>query len=1124
MSYFLEIPAEMKDVEREEAIIEFWNNEKVFQKSCALTSDGPPFVFYEGPPTTNGKPGIHHILSRVYKDIYIRYYSQRGYHVPRKGGWDCHGLPVEREVEKALNIKNKAEIEKDYGIARFNQRCRESVKNYISDWNKFSERMAFFIDLEQPYFTMDNNYIEVVWSLLKKIWDKELIYQGYRVVPYDPVLGTTMSEAEVDLGYRETEDPSLTVRFVLDASNPFGPNTAILVWTTTPWTLPSNTALAIAIDEDYILLEEDTQQTKIPTEQREARELLICAKALVTDVFGDDWQNNYAVQREFKGKELVGLKYQRLFNFATLDEKEEAKEGWYILSANFVNMESGTGTVHLAPAYGADDLRVGIEHELPIIHAVSLEGTFSTPNTPYTGMFFKDADKLIIKDLQNRGLVWKSERYKHKYPFGYRTGAPLLYYAKNAWYIRTTTLKEQLLKNNANINWVPGHIKEGRFGNWLENNRDWALSRERFWGTPLPVWTDGDGNFRLIGSRAELSELCGHDLSQTELHRPAVDEIEFCDPISGKTMRRVSEVIDCWFDSGAMPWAQWGGSKNATEVQERYFPADFISEAIDQTRGWFYTLLCVSTMVAKQSSYKNVVCLGHVLDEKGEKMSKSKGNVVDPWEVFNSHGADAIRWYFLTGAPPGNSRRVGQPGTSNDPLLVSHGFLNMLRNSVGFFILYANLDGIRIENDWDTNPIKGALPFTKRPLLDRWLLSKLQEVISHVDGALQKYDCLQAGKEIETFLESLSNWYIRRNRRRFWKGELDADKLSAYDSLYRCLVTLVRLVAPFTPFLAEECFQCLVANPLKENANKGKAIQKNSGKNSSHKTSSIAWESLSVTLAPWPKKDYQNFYEQSILEEGELLKNVVFLGRAARMQSGVKVRQPLARMLVYLEGDMQRDIILRNQEILLDELNVKKIIFLEDASDILDYYIKANLPRIGKRLGRHVRTVQAHLKKKVAQQLLSELDEIGYINIVSEEEGAEAISLTKDDLIIESISKEGTSGVEESGIYVALETKLTPDLIAEGLARDLVRNIQELRKTSGLAVSDRILLDFEFGQKNDKTRLALEKFSDYIANETLAEMVPTLSKRGSPARNKIFKKSLTIEGTQITIAIALLYK
>ena len=1076
MTYFSELAKDNAN-KREKNILDFWKKNKIFSKSVENNKSGPSFVFYEGPPTTNGKPGIHHILSRVYKDIYIRFYTLQGYHVPRKAGWDCHGLPVEREVEKALGIKNKGEIESKYGLEEFNKRCRESVLSYVSDWNDFSERMAFFIDLENPYFTMDNDYIESTWSLLKKPWKENLLYQGYKVVPYDPILGATMSDAEVDLGYQEVEDPSLFVRFPLSLDkNPLTlpKKTSILVWTTTPWTLASNVALAIHAEENYVLVETNGEN----------KEYIVLAQACLESTFEEN--SEYSIKKTFLGKALLGYSYKRIFDFLEVSKEDSNKKISQIVSADFVTMDTGTGIVHIAPAYGADDLNIAIQENMPVLHALESDGKYKK-DTPYAGLFFKDADKKIIKDLKARALVWKVERYKHKYPFGYRTGIPLLYYAKNAWYIRTTEIKKELQKNNDSINWVPEHLKKGRFGNWLENNRDWALSRERYWGTPLPIWTDGKGNFHLIASRKELAELSGQNLDNIDLHRPYIDTITYQDPKTGHTMRRVPEVIDCWFDSGAMPYSQWP-LKEQKESLKKYFPADFISEAIDQTRGWFYTLLAVSTMVSKKSSYKNVVCLGHVLDEKGEKMSKSKGNIVEPWKVFERHGADAIRWYFLTGAPPGNSRRVGEPGSSNDPVNLGHAFVNMFRNSVSFFILYANIDGIEIQKDWKNNPIKGAPSFAKRNDMDRWLLSLLEDLIKNTTLYLKNYDCLRAGKAIESFVDDLSNWYIRRNRRRFWKGKIDSDKLGAYDSLYRCLLNVTFLLAPFVPFLAEEVFQVLLKEPRK----KEKEIPE------------------SIFLSSWPEPQHSKFYDAPTLEEGELLKQCVYLGRSARMLSKVKIRQPLRSMSLYMKSSEGKKSIEKNKKILLEELNVKELEFIDKSTDIIDYSIKVNLPRVGKRLGAKVRFVQKYTQEKKARDILKNL-EVNK-NITIEIDKNKKIELSQEDFLIESIPKPETTAVEANGIVLSLDTKLDKDLLAEGLARDLIRNIQELRKESNLEVTDRICL--VFFNKMNKLNQALNLFAEYIEGETLSKIVKEANKN-----KKMFRKKVKINDEEIEFGI-----
>ncbi|MCB1174388.1 MAG: isoleucine--tRNA ligase [Leptospiraceae bacterium] len=1095
MVQFNEISKQERDVS-ERQILEFWQKIDVFGQGERQNADGETFVFFEGPPTTNGLPGIHHVLARVYKDIYIRYQMMQGRHVPRRAGWDCHGLPVEREVEKALGIESKAEIEQKIGVAEFNRLCRESVQKYIGEWDRFSERMGFQVDLGNAYFTMDNHFIESVWALLKLIWDKGLIYQGFKVVPCDPVLGATMSDAEVDQGYRDTEDPSVTVAFQLKPTKLFEGDVRVLVWTTTPWTLPSNVALAVHPDVEYILVEILDGHDQVQPGQ------YLCAADLLESVLTISGQKQkkgqapqlyeYQVLQRLRGSELAGLEYEQLIDyipqtdFARHRETNQDKRSCVIVTADFVTTDTGTGIVHIAPAYGADDLEVGIAHDLAVVHAVGLDGNFIS-GTPHAGIFFKEADKIIIKELKAAGSLWRNERYKHSYPFGYRTGAPLLYYAKNAWYIRTTAIRDQLIKNNNDIRWVPEHIRDGRFGNWLASNRDWALSRERYWGTPLPVWTDGDGNFRIIGSVAELEELCGQSIGDMDLHRPYVDDITFTDPKTGRQMRRVPEVIDCWFDSGAMPYAQWGWPVRGKEQFDQYFPADFISEAIDQTRGWFYTLLCVSTMVSETSSYKNVVCLGHVLDEKGEKMSKSKGNIVKPDDVFARHGADGIRWYFLTQSPAGNSRRVGQPGSANDPVAIVHGFFNMLVNSVNFFVLYANVDGIALEFEQGAGlpSVAGALPFDERTEMDRWILSALQQLIESVTRHLDEYDSQAAGQEIEEFCESLSNWYIRRNRRRFWKGDLDSDKKAAYDTLYRCLLVLSRLIAPFAPFLAEQLWQSLLPIEVREAC------------------------ADSIHLSRWPARDSEQPFDAQSLQNGQTIKTVAYLGRAARKDSGLKVRQPLAELMIYVDQQEQRRAIERFANELKDELNVKAIRFLDESAGILDYRIKPNLPVLGKRLGPAVRHVQTYLASAHARELVQQF-KAGQAVIFQTESG-EQIELGTDEVLIESISKEGTAGAEAQGMLVALDTRLTPGLIAEGQARDLVRHIQELRKNSGLNVTDRILIQLDYD--SPALQSAFQDYADFICSETLAKF-------GSLTDDPVGRLRVDLDGSPLMIQIA----
>lgn len=1043
--------------EREAAILDFWKSKDVFRRHVQKNASGPVFCFYEGPPTANGKPGIHHVLSRVYKDIYIRFYGLKGYHVPRKAGWDCHGLPVEREVEKQLGIQAKSEIEEKFGLEQFNELCRKSVLQYVDAWNGFTERLAFWVDLADPYFTMDNAYIEATWSLLARIHEKGLLYQGHKVVPFDPVMGATMSDAEVAQGYRTVQDPSVTVKFHIKKSKHKElEGASFLVWTTTPWTLPANVALALNPNENYVLFSMKAGD--------EATQKFVVAEALYESVIAHLQKDGTVFEKgmSLPGSELESISYERLYDFVAAPSEKKA---WYTVTADFVTMDTGTGIVHIAPAYGADDLEVGKQYDLPVIYGAQPDGKFDTG--PWKGIFFKDADKEILKELKGRGLIWKSETYRHEYPFGWRTGAPLMYYAKDAWYIRTTELRNELIRNNASIRWVPDHVKEGRFGNWLENNRDWALSRERYWGTPLPVWMDEQGTICVIGSVAELEEKCGRSLKGMDLHRPFIDEITWTDSKTGRTFRRTPEVIDCWFDSGAMPYSQWGLDGSAE--QKRFFPADFICEAVDQTRGWFYTLLAISTMVSGQSSYRNVVCLGHVLDAKGEKMSKSKGNTVDPWDVFAAHGADAIRWYFLTGAPPGNSRRIGPPGTPGDPLPLVQGFFNMIDNSVEFYRLYAKADGLK------TADLAGATPFSGRPDIDRWILSRLQRLIAEVSEALTEYDCMTAGRRIEEFVDSLSNWYIRRNRRRFWKGQRDADKLAAYDTLRECLLTLSVLMAPFTPYLAEDIFQRM---------------------RDSH-------DEDSVHLMPWPVTTMEKS-DSAALDEGDYLLLVASLGHSARQKSGMKVRQPLARLMIFAPSHA-RPALKAGEAVLAEELNVKAIEYLDDAGGYFQYQVKPNLPVLGKKIGSKLRYLQDYLRGADHAELVKRLKE-GSLSIDLD---GETIAFGEEEFLVEGISREGTQGAEGRGFVVVLDTVLNPALMREGMVRDLVRQVQDLRKRSGLEVTDRI--DLFLSAQSEEMKQAIHEFAAYIEGETLATMVlkPSAS-----------MESLTIDGQTVEISLS----
>ncbi len=890
--------------ELEENIIKFWREQDIFGKSIENRRGSKRFVLYEGPPTANGNPGIHHVLSRIFKDIIPRYKAMKGYYTPRIAGWDTHGLPVELEVEKQLGFSSKADIE-NYGIDRFNAKCRQSVFRYLKEWNAITERIAFWVDMEHPYITMENSYIETCWWTIKQMWNKGLVYRGYRVTPHCPRCGTSLSSHEVALGYKEdTEDPSVYIKFRIENkslleldSKLAGKPVYFLVWTTTPWTLPGNTAVAVAPAADYSVVEVDG-------------EYFIFADALRDQV---GLAENRVVKK-IEGSQLAGLYYEPLFNIP-IGYTEEDRRGYRVIGGDFVSMEDGTGIVHIAPAYGEVDYDAGERENLPMVQNVDLEGIIvekawgSTPryrqkvlmgeatgvadketNIPGAGKFVKEADPLIIEDLGARGLLFRSETISHTYPFCWRCDSPLLYYAKESWYIKTTALKDELIAGNEQINWYPAHIKNGRFGDWLENNVDWAFSRERYWGTPLPVWKCQDcENAECIGGIEEIKAKPGFTglKEPLDLHRPYVDDFVYDCPKCGGGMQRVAEVIDCWFDSGAMPIAQWHYPfENETLLEDGRFPAEYICEAVDQTRGWFYSLHAISTLLFNRNSYKNVICLGHILDARGDKMSKAKGNVVEPWSILNKYGADALRWYLYTATPPGNARRFSEQLISE----VTRQFMLTLWNVYSFFVTYANIDNYN-----PAQPGQEAEP----PLLDRWITSELNLLTADVEDALENYNPTEAGRKIETFVSDLSNWYVRRSRRRFWKSENDADKLSAYNTLYNCLVSLSKLTAPFMPFIAEEIYQNLVCGAYPEAPE-------------------------SVHLADFPTADKTKIDER-LSADTKLAIKISSLGRAARSKAGIKVRQPLATALVSLASSGEKESLERVKPQVMDELNVKDI-------------------------------------------------------------------------------------------------------------------------------------------------------------------------------------------------------
>ncbi len=1003
----------------EENILKLWKRKKIFEKTISTRQGGPEYVFYEGPPTANGKPGVHHVLARAFKDMFPRYKIMRGYHVSRRGGWDTHGLPVEIEVEKKHGFTNKQQIEA-YGIAKFNAECRKSAFDYIQDWERLTDRIAFWVDLSTAYVTFTNDYIESVWWILRQLWDKDLLYQGFKVVPYCPRCGTPLSDHEVALGYEEASDPSVFVRLPLVDE----PGTSLLVWTTTPWTLPANVAVAAGEEVDYVKVEHPLPEG--------GAEKLILAEALLEKVFRGE---AYKVLETMKGKKLKGTKYKPLFTFLPPD-----KPAHYVILGDFVSTEDGTGLVHIAPAFGADDMRVAMEYDLPVIMTVAPDGTFIPEVTPWRGVFVKDADPDITADLDKRGLLYRAERYTHTYPFCWRCKTPLLYYAREAWYLRTSQFKNNLVNLNQTIHWVPDHIKDGRFGNWLANNIDWALSRERYWGTPLPVWECADCKHQhCIGSVAELSELSGRDLTDLDLHRPHVDHVHFPCPKCGGQMTRVPELIDVWFDSGSMPYAQWHYPFENKEKFESQFPADYICEAVDQTRGWFYSLHAIGTMLMDSVAFKNVICLGLILDGNGEKMSKSKGNIINPWDVLNAHGADAFRWYLYTATPPGQERRFSSDLVSN----VLRDFTLTLWNVYSFFVTYANLD------NWQPGQA-GSLSYSN---LDKWLLSELNTLVRNVTAAYEAYDVTGATRPIEKFVEVLSTWYLRRSRRRFWKSDSDSDKQAAYATLYTALVTLSKLLAPAMPFLADEMYQNLVCSVDPDAAE-------------------------SVHLSTWPEVNV-SLIDEKLNRDMELVMRLASLGHAARAKANRKVRQPLAEAAFSVANVNEREVVRNYDDILSDELNVKKVRLLDASTEALQHTVKPLPKQLGQKYGNKFPLLQKAIlaldSEAVAHAFMTE----GKLKV--EVEG-QAYEILPEEVEVKSLAKEGFAVAEEGSYVAALVTELTPELVAEGLAREFVRRVQDFRKESGLDVADRIRL---YVDATETLKEAIQRHRDYITGETL---------------------------------------
>ncbi|HAF47961.1 MAG TPA: isoleucine--tRNA ligase, partial [Anaerolineaceae bacterium] len=1003
----------------ESEILRFWKKNDIFHQSMDSKEGGPEYVFYEGPPSANGKPGVHHVLARVFKDMFPRYKSMNGYHVSRRGGWDTHGLPVEIEMEKRLGFSNKQDIE-NYGIAKFNEHCRDSVFTYIQEWEKLTDRIGYWVDLDDAYITYENSYIESVWWLLKSIWDKGLLYQGFKVVPYCPRCGTPLSDHEVAQGYAQATDPSIFVRMPLVEEE----NTSLLVWTTTPWTLPGNVAVAAHPDIEYV---------KVALGEGANREFLILAKPLLEKVLADQ---PYEIVKTFKGKQLKGKHYRPLFTFMPIE-----KDAHFIVLADFVTTEDGTGLVHLAPAFGADDMQMSLEYDLPILMTVNESGRFINDVRPWAGMWVKDADPLIIDDLAQRGLMFKVGTYEHTYPFCWRCDTPLLYYARSTWYIRTSALKDRLVALNENINWYPEYIKNGRFGNWLENNIDWALGRERYWGTPLPVWECDTCHHQLcVGSVAELEELTGRDLSDLDLHRPYVDNVHLVCPECNGRMSRVPELIDVWFDSGSMPVAQWHYPFENIDTFKEQFPADFICEAVDQTRGWFYTLHAISTLVFDSHCFENVISLGMILDKDGQKMSKSRGNVVDPWNVIDQHGADAFRWYLYTASPPGQERRFSEDLVGE----VVRTFTLTLWNTYSFFATYANLD------EW--RPNQDVKP--EYSDLDRWLLSSLNALIRDVTEAYETYNVTAATRPIEKFVDQLSNWYLRRSRRRYWKTESDSDKAAAYATLYEALKTLAYLLAPTMPFMAEEMYRNLVLEVEPD-------------------------APASVHLAEWPKYD-PSMIDEKLNRDMVTVMKLASLGHAARNSENLKVRQPLAEAAFVVGNADEQSVVADYADLLLDELNVKEVSLLGSASEAVEFSLNPLPKQLGQRFKALFPKVRQALLALPADQSARKLLDGKRLTITLE---GEEFEITPDEVEVRAEAKEGYAVASEGAYLAALVTDLTPELVDEGLVREFVRRVQSLRKDADLDIADRIYLYYSASERLTK---AISSFQDYIMEETLA--------------------------------------
>ena len=1047
---YKKVSTNLNFVEREKETAKFWKDHDIFKKSMEQREGCPTYTFYDGPPTANGKPHIGHVLTRVIKDMIPRYRTMKGYMVPRKAGWDTHGLPVELEVEKLLGLDGKEQIE-EYGLDPFISKCKESVWKYKGMWEDFSGTVGFWADMDNPYVTYHDDFIESEWWALKTIWDKGLLYKGFKIVPYCPRCGTPLSSHEVAQGYKAVKERSAVVRFKV-----VGEDAYFLAWTTTPWTLPSNVALCVNPEEDYCKVKAADGYT------------YYMAKALLDKVLGklaEEGEKAYEVLDTMKGTDLERKEYEPLFAAAGVAADKQHKKGFYVTCDDYVTMSDGTGIVHIAPAFGEDDSKVGRKYDLPFVQFVNGKGEM-TEETDYAGTFVKDADPMILKDLDAKGLLFDAPKFEHDYPFCWRCDTPLIYYARESWFIKMTAVKEDMIRNNNTINWIPESIGKGRFGDWLNNLQDWGVSRNRYWGTPLNVWEcEGCGHMEAIGSRQELAERSGNpDAAKVELHRPYIDEVTFTCPDCGKTMRRVPEVIDCWFDSGAMPFAQHHYPFENKEVFEQQFPAQFISEAVDQTRGWFYSLLAESTLLFNKAPYENVIVLGHVQDENGQKMSKSKGNAVDPFDALERHGADAIRWYFYSNSAPWLPNRFHDGAVTEG----QRKFMGTLWNTYAFFVLYADIDAF--------DPTKYTLDYEKLSVMDKWLLSRLYSSVKAVDENLNNYKIPETAKVLQSFVDDMSNWYVRRSRNRFWAKGMEQDKINAYMTLYTALVTIAKAAAPMIPFMTEDIYQNLV-----------RTVDKNAPE--------------SIHLCDFPEVKEEMIDAQLEKDMAEVL-DIVVLGRAARNTSGIKNRQPIGQMFVKADSELN----IFYKQIIEEELNVKNVEFMDDVSEFAGYTFKPQLRILGPKYGKQLGQISKALASINGNAAKKQLDTEGVLTIALNED---KIDLTPEELLITTTQKEGFVSQEDRGVTVVLDTNLTPELIEEGFVREIISKIQTMRKEAGFEVTDHITV---CAGGNDKIREIMAGNAEVIRRDVLADEMVFDEERG-------YSKEWNINGEHVKLSV-----